>query len=111
MEKTIYQLVTEIKKKEQSELIETIRTWGTQTVDGGFKYVFEDESPIVAGYSYDEPSDLVITQVGVTPKGHLFIVGAEKNVGFVPQNIQPNDIFAGHIDVITSDIIARTKAK
>jgi hypothetical protein len=111
MKKTIYELVSDIKKQEQSELIEVIKTYGTSKTDGSIVYVFQDESPVVAGYSYDEPSDLVITQVGVTPKGHLFIVGTEKNVGFVPQNIQPDDIFAGHIEVITSEIIARAKVK
>ena len=62
------------------------------------------ECPIVAAYDYDEPCDVVILSVRVNKDGALTIIGDEKNDRGNEHEIEADDIFAGHMDFITSEI-------
>ena len=70
----------------------------------GYEWHFEGECPIVAAYDYDEPCDVVILSVRVNKEGKLTIIGDEKNDRGNEHEIEADDIFAGHMDFITSEI-------
>ena len=106
---TVYEAVRQIKAREQQELAEVLKQYGTPT-STGCEYRFEDESPIVASYINDEPCDLVVLAVWLDGNA-LSIYGMEKNCGFSPRFHDPNEVFAGHLDCVTSEIVYRaTKA-
>lgn len=100
---SIYDSVQEVKKREQEELAEALRRYGKKE-DDGFEIHFEGECPIVAAYNYDEPCDVVILSVRVDNEGYLTIIGDEKNDRGNEHEIEADDIFAGHIDFIISEI-------
>ncbi|MDE8712556.1 hypothetical protein PZH41_25265, partial [Phocaeicola vulgatus] len=58
---------------------------------------------IVAAYDYDEPCDVVILAVRINNDGRITIIGDEKNYRGNEHEIDADDIFAGHIDFITSE--------
>lgn len=100
---SIYDSVQEVKHREQEELAEALRQHG-EKVDEGYEWHFEGECPIVAAYDYDEPCDVVVLSVRVDKNGTLTIIGDEKNDRGNEHEICANDIFAGHMDFITSEI-------
>jgi len=100
---SIYDSVQEIKHREQEELKEALRLHGDK-VDDGYEWHFEGECPIVAAYDYDEPCDVVILSVRVDKDGDLIIIGDEKNDRGNTHEIYEEDIVAGHIDFIISEI-------
>ena len=100
---SIYESVQEIKHREQDELKTALRLHGDK-VDDGYEWHFEGECPIVAAYDYDEPCDVVILSVRVNQDGDLTIIGDEKNDRGNEHEIEADDIFAGHMDFITSEI-------
>ena len=100
---SIYDSVQEVKHREQEELAAKLRLRG-EKVDDGYEWHFEGECPIVAAYDYDEPCDVVILSVRVDKDGYFTIIGDEKNDRGNEQEIKADDIFAGHIDFIISEI-------
>ena len=58
----------------------------------------------VAAYNYDEPCDVVILSVRVNRYGKLTIIGDEKNDRGNEHEIEADDIFAGQMSFITSEI-------
>ena len=100
---TIYDSVQEVKHREQEELATALRLHGDM-VDDGYEWHFEGECPIVAAYDYDEPCDVVILAVRVDKDGNITIIGDEKNDRGNEHEIMADDIFAGHIDFIISEI-------
>ena len=56
-----------------------LRKYGT-AVDGGFEVHFEGEQPIVAGYLFDEPRDIVIDAARLDSDGNLSLLGEDKEV-------------------------------
>ena len=100
---SIYESVQEIKHREQEELAQALHLHG-EKVDDGYEWHFEGECPIVAAYDYDEPCDVVILSVRVNKDGALTIIGDEKNDRGNEHKIEADDIFAGHMDFITSEI-------
>lgn len=100
---SIYDSVQEVKRREQEELAEALRQHG-EKVDDGNEWHFEGECPIVAAYNYDEPCDVVILSVRVNKDGNLTIIGDEKNDRGNEHEIEADDIFAGHLDFIISEI-------
>ena len=100
---SIYDSVQEVKHREQEELAEALRQHGKK-VDDGYEWHFEGECPIVAAYDYDEPCDVVILSVRVNRYGKLTIIGDEKNDRGNEHEIEADDIFAGQMDFITSEI-------
>ena len=100
---SIYDSVQEVKHREQEELAETLRQYG-ESVDDGYEWHFEGECPIIAAYDYDEPCDVVILAVRVDKDGKLTIIGDEKNDRGNEHEIDVDEIFAGHLEFITSEI-------
>ena len=83
--------------------VSAIRQYGEKVADG-YEWHFEGDCPIVAAYDYDEPCDVVILAVRVSNDGRITIIGDEKNDRGNEHEIDADDIFAGHIDFITSEI-------
>ena len=100
---SVYDSVQEVKHREQVELTNALRLHGKQ-VDDGHEWHFEGECPIVAAYDYDEPCDVVILSVRVNIYGKLTIIGDEKNDRGNEHEIEADDIFAGQMSFITSEI-------
>ena len=100
---SIYDSVQEVKHREQEALAEALRLRGDKVGDG-YEWHFEGECPIVAAYDYDEPCDVVILSVRVDKDGDLTIIGDEKNDRGNEHEIDVDEIFAGHIDFIISEI-------
>lgn len=100
---TIYDSVQEVKNREQEELATALRLHG-EKVDNGYEWHFEGECPIVAAYDYDEPCDVVILAVRMDKDGYITFIGDEKNDRGNEHEIKADDIFAGHIDFIISEI-------
>ena len=100
---SIYDSVQEVKHREQEELAEALRLHG-EKVDDGYEWHFEGECPIVAAYDYDEPCDVVILAVKVDNDGYFTIIGDEKNDRGNEHEIEIDDIFAGHVEYISSAI-------
>ena len=100
---SVYDSVQEGKHREQEELAAALHLHG-EKVDDGYEWHFEGECPIVAAYDYDEPCDVVILSVRVNKDGALTIIGDEKNDRGNEHEIEADDIFAGHMDFITSEI-------
>lgn len=108
--KSIHELVQEIKHREQQELIEALRKYGNE-VNGYYEWHFEDECPIVAAYDYDDPADVVILSARVDKDGSLSFIGDQKEDRGNEHKVWPDDIFAGHVDVITDSLIFEHNSK
>ena len=78
-------------------------------MDGGFEVHFEGEQPIVAGYLFDEPRDIVIDAARLDADGNLSLLGEDKEVRDGQYDIEPSDIFGGQLDYVTSSIGAWMK--
>jgi hypothetical protein len=101
--KTISDCVRDIKKREQAELTEAVRKYGNRT-GLGYVYEFASDCPIVAAYSYDEPCDVVVLMVKVTDEGSISFRVDEKINRYNEHEIEADDVFAGQLDYITSNI-------
>ena len=102
-ELSIYDSVKAIKRREQNELAEALRTHGTKA-DDGYEFHFEDECPIIGAYDYEEPCDVVILSARVDKDGYIKLIGDEKNDRGNPHPIDPDDVFAGQLEYVTSSI-------
>ena len=100
---SIYDSVKEVKNREQEELAAALRLYG-EKVDNGYEWHFEGECPIVAAYDYDEPCDVVILSVRVDKDGYFTIIGDEKNDRGNEHEIEIDEVFAGHLEYLTSEI-------
>lgn len=104
-EPTIYEAIQQIKLREQKELKDVLEKYGKATKKG-YEYRFEDDSPVVAAYSKDEPCDIVV--LGVTLEDDNLSLYASEKDGYNLRNYPVDEVFAGHLDYVTSDIIYRT---
>ena len=66
---TIYDSVQEVKHRELEELATALRLHGDM-VDDGYEWHFEEEKPIVAGYIFDDPRDILIDAARVDADGN-----------------------------------------
>lgn len=105
---TIHGQLQALKHREQDELKAAIRKYGKE-VDGGFEVHFEGEQPIVAGYLFDEPRDIVIDAARLDADGNLSLLGEDKEVRDGQYDIEPSDIFGGQLNYVTSSIGAWMK--
>ena len=105
---TIHGQLQALQHREQDELKAALRKYGTE-VDGGFEVHFEGEQPIVAGYLFDEPRDIVIDAARLDSDGNLSLLGEDKEVRDGQYDIEPSDIFGGQLDYVTSSIGAWMK--
>ena len=106
MSRYIYNKVQAIKKEERDVLKQTLFNYGKEE-EGKMTYRFSDDTaPIVAGYLFDNPCDIVIKQVAIDEDGsNLKIIGEDKEARGQELVVNPDDIFAGHIDFITDEIL------
>ena len=106
MSRYIYNKVQAIKKEEQDVLKQTLLNYGKEG-EGQRVYKFSDDTaPIVAGYLFDNPCDIIIKQVSINEDGSNFkIIGEDKEAMGQELVVNPDDIFAGHIDFITDEIL------
>lgn len=106
MSSYIYDKVQAIKKEEQDILKQTLLRYGKKE-EGQRVYRFSDDTaPIVAGYLFDNPCDIVIKKVAIDEDGsNLEIIGEDKEARGQEHVIDPYDIFAGHLDFITDEIL------
>lgn len=90
-----YSLIKKIKEQERQELINAVIAHG-----GSYKWEDEGEKPIIAANVkyWENPMDVYITHVCIID-GNLRIYGEEKESG-VPVEVDPCDVFAGHISCI-----------
>ncbi len=102
-ELSIYDSVKAIKCREQKELAGALRKYGTKVGDG-YEFHFESDCPIIAAYDYDEPCDVVILAAKVNSAGFLTLIADLKNDRGNPHEIDPDDVFAGHLEYVTSEI-------
>lgn len=102
---TIHGQLLELKHREQDELKTALCKYGEE-IDGGFEVHFEGEHPIVAGYLFDEPCDIVIDAARVDADGNLSLIGEDKQDRGEQYGIEPSDIFGGQLDYVTSNIRA-----
>lgn len=101
-DRSIYDEVQYLKKREQEKLRESLRIHG-QSVDGGYEIHFEDDRPFVAAYLWDEPCDVRINAVRVDKDGYLTILGEGKDCGDIVE-IEEDDFFAGQLDYVTEKV-------
>ena len=104
-EPTVYQAVQMIKSREQKELKDVLEKYGKATKKG-YEFPFENESPMIAAYSKDEPCDIVVLRV--TLEDNKLLLYASEKDGYNPRNYPVDEVFAGHLDYVTSDIVYRT---
>ena len=104
--KSIQSLLDEIKSRERDELRAALINHGKK-VDDGYEYTFGPEYPIIAAYSGDEPCDVVILSVRMDKKGILTIMGEEKLDRTYSFKLDSDNIFAGQLSFVTSEIVAK----
>ncbi len=103
--RTIHELVEEIKSRERQELLDALYKHGS-AVDEGFEVKFEDEEkPVVAGYIGDDPCDIVINSAKATHNGDVTMIGLQKNDPYDEWEVEPREIFAGHLSYVTEAVI------
>jgi len=92
----------DLKRREHEECIAALKKYGDEE-DGGFEKHFEADKPIVAGYLYDEPCDIVVNAVR-TKDGDVYVIGYDKNAPSTEQEISADELFAGQLNEITEMI-------
>lgn len=106
MSKYIYNKVQAIKKEEQDVLKQTLLNYGKEEKGQRIYRFSDDTAPIVAGYLFDNPCDIVIKKVTIDEDGsNLKIIGEDKEARGQELVVNPDDIFAGHMDFITDEIL------
>ena len=103
---SIYDSVQDIKRRERHELRKALLSHGNE-VDDGYEYTFGPECPIIAAYNGDEPCDVVILSVRMDRKGILTIIGEEKLDRTYSFELDPDNIFAGQMEFVTSEIVVK----
>lgn len=68
-----------------------------EKVDDGYELHFEDDEPIIAGYLFDEPCDIIIKAVKVDKDGYLTILGEDKQDRSEVHEIDEDEFFAKEI--------------
>ena len=102
-DRSFYHEVKYIKKREADELINAMRNHG-EKVDDGYELHFEDDEPIIAGYLFDEPCDIIIKAVKVDNDGYLTILGEDKQDRSEVHEIDEDEFFAGQLDYVIEKV-------
>ena len=106
MSRYIYDKVQAIKKEEQDLLKQFLLRYGKEERGQKIYRFSDDTAPIIAGYLFDDPCDIIVKQVAVDEDGsNLEIIGADMEVRNQNLVINLDDIFAGYIDCITDSIL------
>lgn len=104
--RSIQSLIDEIKQRERGELRTALMNYGKK-VDDSYEYKFGSECPVIVAYCGDEPCDVVILSVRMDKKGCLIIIGEEKLDRTYSFELDPDNIFAGQLQYVTSEIVAK----
>lgn len=97
--------IEEIKRHERIALRDAMYQHGKLLKDGSRVYRWEEpDAPIIAGYIGDDPCDIVIKSVKVSKHGNISLRGVMKNDPYDEYGIKPEEIFAGHLQFVTSNI-------
>lgn len=102
-DRSIYDEVEYLKKRERKELKEALRTHGAK-VEDGYELYFEDEEPVVAAYLWDEPCDIVVKAVKVDGEGYLTFLGEDKQDRGETHEIPEDDFFAGQLEYVIDKV-------
>ena len=100
---SIYDSVQEVKHREQEELVSAIRQYGEKVADG-YEWHFEGDCPIVAAYDFYARCVVLTLAVWLSKFAIITIFVVDKHDRGNEHEIDADDIFAGHIDFITSEI-------
>ena len=100
---TICEQVQEVKNREQEELAGALRLHG-ENVDDGYEVHFEGDMPIIGGYLFDEPCDIVILSARVDEDGDLTLIGEDKQDRGHSMEVDVDEIFAGLLDFVTAEV-------
>lgn len=92
----------DLKRREYEECVDALRKNGEE-IDGGFEVHFEADKPIVAGYLYDEPCDLVVNAIRMKDD-EIYILCYDKNDTTTEQEVSATELFAGQLNEITEMI-------
>ncbi len=103
--KTIQAMVEDVKSREKHELIDAMMKHGKKVADG-FEVRFEGEDrPVIAGYVGEDPCDIVVSRVLLMHNGYVYLDGYEKNNALYNYaDIEPSEIFAGHLSYVTEAV-------
>lgn len=99
---SVYQRVKDLKRRELEECAAALEKHG-EFEDGGYEKHFEAEKPVVAGYLYDEPCNIVVNAVRFADD-LITIIGYDENDPFTEQEITSSELFAGQLNEITERI-------
>ena len=102
-ERTIQSLIDEIKSRERGELRTALITYGKK-VDNGFEYTFGPDYPVIAAYCGEEPADVVVLSAKMDKNGCLTIIGEEKLDRTFSFELDVDNIFAGQLGFVISEI-------
>ena len=98
-DRSFYDEVEYIKKREADELIKALHRHGKK-VDDGYELHFEDNTVVIAGYLFDEPCDIIIKAVKVDKDGFLTILGEDKLDSSAVHEFDDDEFFAGQLDYV-----------
>ena len=99
----IYDIIQILKRMEQEDLAASVILHGKK-VNDEYEYNFEGECPVVAAYFCGVPSDVVVLSVKAKVNGNITVVGDDMNDRGNEQKVFVDDIFAGQIEHIVSEI-------
>lgn len=102
-DRSIYDEVEYLKKRERKELKEALRAHG-EKVEDGYELHFEDEEPVIAAYLWDEPCDIVVKAVKVDSEGFLTFLGEDKQDRGEIREIPEDDFFAGQLEYVIDKV-------
>ena len=98
MSRYIYNKVQAIKKEEQDVLKQTLLNYGKEERGQRIYRFSDDTAPIVAGYLFDDPCDIIIKQVTIDEDGsNLEIIGEDKEARGQELIVNPDDIFNNNL--------------
>lgn len=97
-----YYIVKQVKRHEQAELAKALKAHG-----GSFSFENDDvDNPIIAVNldNYEpEPQDVLVNSASLDEHGDIVLSCTGKLDG-EKYNVDPNDVFAGHLEYVTSSI-------
>ena len=102
---SIYKAYKKVMRREKEELRAKVSKYGKVNADGDKEYVFDKENaPIIAGYLNDEPCDITVSSVFLIQEEVVALVGRDKEGYLEERHIDPDEVFMGHLEFVTSEI-------
>lgn len=103
IQKSVYEMYQDVKRIEVEKLIKAIKS---VSPEGKFSFdtAHGEEPTIVAAYVCDEPADVIILSAEITGNDVQFNVTPKEDT-CTELEVYASDVFYGHIDYITADIL------